>query len=73
MGHVIRGQAAGLVVLLTVHVPVQVGHRNVFFSVLQLPLVYYYYNMVDEDKQACRRLALSGFRGGQWPESYVDS
>ena len=27
--------------------------------------------MVDEDKQACRRLALSGFRGGQWPESYV--
>ena len=27
--------------------------------------------MVDEDKQACRRLAESGFRGGQWPESYV--
>ena len=31
MGHVIRGQAAGLVVLLSVHMPVQVGHRNVFF------------------------------------------
>ena len=27
--------------------------------------------MVDEDKQACRNLAESGFRGGQWPESYV--
>ena len=27
--------------------------------------------MVDEDKQACRRLAESGFSGGQWPESYV--
>ena len=28
--------------------------------------------MVDEDKLACRRLAESGFLGGQWPESYVD-
>ena len=27
--------------------------------------------MVDEDKQACRLLADSDFRGGQWPESYV--
>ena len=27
--------------------------------------------MVDEDKQACRNLAESGFRGGQWPESYI--
>ena len=27
--------------------------------------------MVDEDKQACRNLAESGFRGGLWPESYV--
>ena len=27
--------------------------------------------MVDEDKQACRLLAESGFQGGQWPESYV--
>ena len=31
MGHVIWGQAAELVVFPTVHVPVQVGHRNVFF------------------------------------------
>ena len=28
--------------------------------------------MVDEDKQACRNLAESGFQGGQWPESYVN-
>ena len=27
--------------------------------------------MVDEDKQACRQLAESGFHGGQLPESYV--
>ena len=27
--------------------------------------------MVDEDNQACRNLAESGFRGGQWPEFYV--
>ena len=27
--------------------------------------------MVDEDKQACRLLAELGFRGGQWPESYI--
>ena len=27
--------------------------------------------MVDEDKQACRLLADSGFRGGRWPESYI--
>ena len=27
--------------------------------------------MVDEDKQACRLLADSGFQGGQWPESYI--
>ena len=27
--------------------------------------------MVDLDKQACRALAESGFRGGQWPESYI--
>ena len=27
--------------------------------------------MVDEDKQECRNLAESGFRGGQWPETYV--
>ena len=27
--------------------------------------------MVDEDKQACRLLVDSGFRGGRWPESYI--
>ena len=58
-------------VLLTVHVPVQVGHRNVFFLDYSFHSSTTVCEMVDEDKQACRRLAESGFRGGQWPESYV--